>query len=66
MSVHSPDGNTRARYRFRLPKMLLGCSVGLGEIIQTATERAGITPCEPCKRRARKLDQWIEFHSHPE
>lgn len=66
MNEDSPDDNIQVRYRFRLPKKLVGCSVGLGGIIQTATERAGITPCEPCKRRARKLDRWIGFYSRPE
>jgi hypothetical protein len=44
-----------------LPKSLLKGDVGLGDLVKRVTQSLGIRPCEPCKRRAARLNQVLVF-----
>jgi hypothetical protein len=48
-------------YKVRLPGFIRDEDIGLGDVIQRATSRAGIKPCGGCKRRAAALNRWFRF-----
>jgi hypothetical protein len=49
----------KATHLVRLPHFIVHEPVGLGQVVKRVTSAAGIKPCEPCERRARRLDRWL-------
>lgn len=47
----------------RIPFMRSSRPVGLGTVVKAATTRAGIKPCERCKKRAEWLNKRVEFRA---
>jgi hypothetical protein len=59
----SPEPETRARYRIRLPEFVSDDEIGLGDMVKRATNWIGITPCGGCTRRAERLNRAVTFRS---
>jgi hypothetical protein len=39
--------------------------VGLGDVIAGITKAVGIQPCDACKRRQARLNNWLRFGRRP-
>jgi hypothetical protein len=60
LALNQQNGEERRQpVHFRIP--FLTESTGLGDAISAATSAAGVKPCEPCKERARQLNQRLVF-----
>jgi hypothetical protein len=55
------DGDDSARHRVRLPHFIVHEPVGAGGVVTRLTSAVGIRPCEPCKKRAARLDRWLRI-----
>jgi hypothetical protein len=53
------------RWNVRLPRFTFDQEVGLGDVIERATSRAGIPPCRSCARRALRLNRLVSFGGRP-
>jgi hypothetical protein len=49
------------RHRFRLPGFVKDEDIGLGDVIQRATQSFGIRACAGCGRRSATLNRWVVF-----
>lgn len=49
------------RHRVRLPNFIVQEPTGAGRVVSRLTSAVGIRPCEPCRRRAARLDHWLRF-----
>jgi hypothetical protein len=47
--------------RVRLPGLIQGDEVGLGDAIKRVTYVLGVRPCGGCQQRARALNRWMVF-----
>jgi hypothetical protein len=52
---------TVARHRVRLPRFIVSEPTGAGTVVKRMTSAAGVSGCEPCARRAARLDNWLRF-----
>jgi hypothetical protein len=55
------DEQNVTRHRVRLPNFILDEPTGAGQVVSRLTSAVGIRPCEPCRQRAARLDQWLRF-----
>jgi hypothetical protein len=49
------------RHHVRLPNFIMHEPTGAGQVVSRLTSAVSISPCEPCKRRAARLDHWLRF-----
>ncbi|MFN7345996.1 MAG: PKD domain-containing protein [Betaproteobacteria bacterium] len=47
--------------RMVIPGLPIAGTVGLGTALSRVTSLAGITPCEPCRQRAARLDERVQI-----
>jgi hypothetical protein len=52
-------GDDNARHRVRLPRFIVHEPVGAGQVIKRLTSAVGVRPCDPCERRAARVDRWL-------
>jgi hypothetical protein len=47
----------RVKHRLPVPRVFLGREeIGLGDLVKAVTSRFGLAPCEPCLRRAERMN----------
>jgi hypothetical protein len=67
MTQHGSDAGDSYRvrpvaHRVRIPGFNADAEIGFGDAIKRVTSLVGIRPCEPCRKRATMLNQWMVFH----
>jgi len=55
------SGVAEPSHRVRLPRFIVTEPVGLGAVVKRITSAAGLRPCEPCEKRAARLNRWLQI-----
>jgi len=64
-ALHGNANTSRRQYHIQLPSLFASSEIGLGDLIKRITSLLGIQPCEPCKRRAERLNEVLVLSGSP-